>query len=155
MQSQPPSPKAPALLTDERIDDVVAHIIGFGALDSETVKTVRLVARAIEAEVRTLAAGEQQPVAWRVRYRSEPGMIGHYPWTYSGKKRIGVNPSLEEEPLYLKPELADAEPVFEVGHGWLKDATKYPRGTLLYAAAHPVDAASTMLPKDSTGHSVG
>lgn len=23
-----------------------------------------------------------EPVAWRSRYRSEPGMIGHYPWSY-------------------------------------------------------------------------
>lgn len=23
-----------------------------------------------------------EPVAWRSRYRSDPGMIGHYPWSY-------------------------------------------------------------------------
>jgi len=28
-----------------------------------------------------------EPVAFRTRYRSEPGMLGHYPWTYSDKQR--------------------------------------------------------------------
>src|SRR5260221_6267037 len=40
---------------------------------------------------------------------SEPGMVGHYPWAYEERKRRGVNPSLEEEPLYARP-LAVAEP---------------------------------------------
>lgn len=26
-------------------------------------------------------------VAWRTRYRSEPGMIGHYPWSYTERVR--------------------------------------------------------------------
>ena len=28
-----------------------------------------------------------EPVGFRVRVRSEPGMIGHYPWTYCDAKR--------------------------------------------------------------------
>ena len=26
------------------------------------------------------------PVAWRSKYKSEPGMIGHYPWSHSEHK---------------------------------------------------------------------
>ena len=49
--------------------------------------------------------GEEEPVAWRVRYRSEPGMIGHYPFSYTDRKPIRSleNPAYEVEPLYTHP----------------------------------------------------
>ena len=41
------------------------------------------------------------PVAFRTRYRSEPGMIGHYPWTYAGIERDkNRRPQYDYEVLY-------------------------------------------------------
>jgi hypothetical protein len=47
---------------------------------------------------------EMQPVAWRTRYRSEPGMIGHYPWTYTERIRGMRQEQYEYEPLYASPK---------------------------------------------------
>jgi len=46
-----------------------------------------------------------QPVAWRTRYKSEPGMIGHYPWTYTERAKAVacMSDSYEFEPLYTHP----------------------------------------------------
>ena len=42
-----------------------------------------------------------EPAGFRTRYRSEPGMIGQYPWTYAdqGRRRI-ERPSCEYEDLF-------------------------------------------------------
>ena len=42
-----------------------------------------------------------EPDAFRTRYRSEPGMIGHYPWSYvdAGRKKA-LNASCEYEDLF-------------------------------------------------------
>lgn len=50
------------------------------------------------------------PVAWRVRYRSEPGMLGNYPWAYEERRPRREHQSLEIEPLYTTPPtLTDAQ----------------------------------------------
>ncbi len=48
---------------------------------------------------------EKEPVAWRFRYRSKPGMIGNFPWSYTdGKRGRGaMNAEYEYEPLYTHP----------------------------------------------------
>lgn len=48
----------------------------------------------------------EQPVAWRIRYRSEPGMIGHYPWSYTERKRAAERPECESEQLFTAAQLA-------------------------------------------------
>jgi hypothetical protein len=42
----------------------------------------------------------QEPVAWRIRHRSEPGMFGHYPWSFTDRIRGGMLAHYEYEPLY-------------------------------------------------------
>lgn len=51
---------------------------------------------------------QAQPVAWRTRYRSEPGMIGNYPWAYVERdpERHGVRPAYEVEALYTSQPAA-------------------------------------------------
>lgn len=47
-----------------------------------------------------------EPVAWRVRYRSEPGMLGHYPWTYTDRKPRRPNDATNEvEPVYAASQV--------------------------------------------------
>ena len=49
--------------------------------------------------------------AWRTRYRSEPGMIGHYPWTYTDSElrtRRVDQQNYEVEPLYTAAQLQEA-----------------------------------------------
>ena len=47
-----------------------------------------------------------EPVACRTRYRSEPGMIGHYPWTYSDKQRKWtIRATLEHETLHSADQM--------------------------------------------------
>lgn len=57
------------------------------------------------------AAGvEAEPVAWRVRYRSPPEMLGHYPWTYTERKpRLPNDTTRESEPVYTITEYAPVE----------------------------------------------
>ena len=47
-----------------------------------------------------------EPAGFRTRYRSEPGMIGHYPWTYAdqGRRRI-ERPSCEYEDLFTADQV--------------------------------------------------
>lgn len=46
------------------------------------------------------------PAAVRTRYRSEPGMIGHYPWSYADEKARGASrPEFETENLYSEPQV--------------------------------------------------
>ncbi len=46
------------------------------------------------------------PAGFRTRYRSEPGMIGHYPWTYAdhGRRRVD-RPSCEYEDLFTADQV--------------------------------------------------
>jgi hypothetical protein len=47
-----------------------------------------------------------EPVGFRARYRSEPGMIGHYPWTYADqRRRLFERPSCEYEDLYTSDQM--------------------------------------------------
>lgn len=70
------------------------------------------IARAIIAAHEALQAG-QEPVAWRVRYRSPPEMLGHYPWSYTERKpKLPSDTTREVESVYAAPQPApdkDAE----------------------------------------------
>lgn len=44
-----------------------------------------------------------EPDGFRTRYRSEPGMIGHYPWTYADAgRRRGTRPECDYEDLFTE-----------------------------------------------------
>lgn len=50
--------------------------------------------------------GLVEPAGFRTRYRSEPGMIGHYPWTYADQRRRRVaRPECETEDLYTADQV--------------------------------------------------
>ena len=50
-----------------------------------------------------------EPAGFRTRYRSEPGMVGHYPWTYAGHRRRGHDrPECEYEDLYTADQVRAA-----------------------------------------------
>lgn len=50
-----------------------------------------------------------EPVGFRTRYRSEPGMIGHYPWTYADQSRRRVDRREHEaEDLYTADQMRAA-----------------------------------------------
>lgn len=50
-----------------------------------------------------------EPAGFRTRYRSEPGMIGHYPWTYADQSRrphpLRQRPGTESEDLFTAADL--------------------------------------------------
>jgi hypothetical protein len=47
-----------------------------------------------------------EPAGFRTRYRSEPGMIGHYPWTYADAgRRKGNRPECEYEDLFTAEQV--------------------------------------------------
>lgn len=47
-----------------------------------------------------------EPAGFRTRYRSEPGMLGHYPWTYADQRRRRVDrPGHETEDLYTAEQV--------------------------------------------------
>ena len=47
-----------------------------------------------------------EPAGFRTRYRSEPGMIGHYPWTYADQGRRRVDrPQHESESLFTEEQV--------------------------------------------------
>lgn len=51
---------------------------------------------------------EAAPVGFRTRYRSEPGMIGHYPWTYADHRRRKYDrPECEYENLFTDGQVRD------------------------------------------------
>ena len=53
--------------------------------------------------------GLPEPVGFRSRYRSEPGMIGHYPWTYADHRRRKYDrPECEYEDLFTAEQLRAA-----------------------------------------------
>jgi hypothetical protein len=46
------------------------------------------------------------PAGFRTRYRSEPGMIGHYPWTYADwRRRKHDRPECEYEDLFTTEQV--------------------------------------------------
>jgi hypothetical protein len=46
------------------------------------------------------------PAGFRTRYRSEPGMIGHYPWTYADAgRRKGDRPECDYEDLFTADQM--------------------------------------------------
>ena len=47
-----------------------------------------------------------EPAGFRTRYRSEPGMIGHYPWTYAdqARRRRDNRPEHEYEDLFTRDQ---------------------------------------------------
>ena len=50
-----------------------------------------------------------EPKAWRTRHKSEPGMMGHYPWTYTGRKPMrSMAGSFETENLYTAEQVRAA-----------------------------------------------
>jgi len=50
-----------------------------------------------------------EPAGFRTRYRSEPGMIGHYPWTYADAgRRRGNRPECEYEDLFTAEQMRTA-----------------------------------------------
>lgn len=50
-----------------------------------------------------------EPVGFRSRYRSEPGMIGHYPWTYADHRRRKYDrPECEYEDLFTAEQVLAA-----------------------------------------------
>ena len=51
-----------------------------------------------------------KPAGFRTRYRSDPGMIGHYPWTYEdiGQRRTTDRPSCEYEDFYTADQMRAA-----------------------------------------------
>jgi len=63
------------------------------------------------AAIQADRASRADPVAWRIRYRSEPGMIGHYPWSFTDRIRgARLDTHYEYEPLYVAPSpQGDAE----------------------------------------------
>lgn len=51
-----------------------------------------------------------EPVGFRSRYRSEPEMIGHYPWTWAGverRRRKYDRPECEYEDLYTADQMRE------------------------------------------------
>jgi beta-phosphoglucomutase-like phosphatase (HAD superfamily) len=52
-----------------------------------------------------------EPAGYRTRFRSEPEMIGHYPWTYAEaacRRRKFDRPECEYEDLYTADQLREA-----------------------------------------------
>ena len=52
-----------------------------------------------------------EPAGFRTRYRSEPGMIGDYPWTYADiklRRRRNDHPGYEYEDLYTATQMREA-----------------------------------------------
>ena len=50
-----------------------------------------------------------EPAGFRTRYRSEPGMIGHYPWAYADAgRRKGNRPECEYEDLFTAEQMRTA-----------------------------------------------
>jgi len=52
-----------------------------------------------------------EPIGFRTRYRGEPEMIGHYPWTYADaarRRRKYDRPACEYEDLYTADQMREA-----------------------------------------------
>jgi hypothetical protein len=60
------------------------------------------------ADIKEVLAGVPlpEPAGFRTRYRSEPGMLGHYPWTYADqRRRRPERPEHESEDLFTTDHL--------------------------------------------------
>jgi hypothetical protein len=70
-------------------------------------KRARLeAAQAADKEARPAPAPLPAPAGFRTRYRSEPGMIGRYPWTYADQdRRRADRPQCEYENLYTADQV--------------------------------------------------
>ena len=79
-----------------------------------------------------------EPCGFRTRYRSEPEMIGHYPWTYADAERRGAKydrPECEYENLYTADQMRAAI------QAATERAAKAVEGVRTYAAiTHVVEA---------------
>ena len=53
-------------------------------------------------------AVELQTVAWRIKHPSEPGMLGHYPWTYTEREKATRRESIDVEALVRRTEAESA-----------------------------------------------
>lgn len=64
-----------------------------------------------------------EPAGFRTRYRSAPGMIGHYPWTYADQSRRRADrPEHESENLFTEAQVLAL--VAETRAQALKDAAQ-------------------------------
>lgn len=86
--------------------DVAGGLKGAG-----TVSAIYLEQQLRRAQISAIEHARQrrdEPVAWRIRHRSEPGMIGHYPWSYTDRIRGGHDDThYEYEPLFAAPQPAE------------------------------------------------
>jgi hypothetical protein len=107
-----------ALLSDkwhagEGKNQTFAEYMGLGADDGEPQSAVAAAyggltqtAQAADEAASTALAPPPEPAGFRTRYRSEPGMIGHYPWTYSDQaRRRADRPEHEYENLYTEDQV--------------------------------------------------
>jgi len=155
------SPKAPALLTEDALRyrklldigtiaaaDLITKV-GTGRLDSTldarkppSERSLELMGRSsIEAEVRTLAAAEQEPVLWQ--YRHVNGLNSWEevkPWS-----RIQT---LEQRVAALREFAYQGQRMYEVRALYAAQLLRE-QGEENDGSAHPVDAASTTLPLGS------
>lgn len=70
-----------------------------------------------------------EPDGFRTRYRSEPGMMGHYPWAYADKRWKGERKEHESEDLFTRDQvLAIQKQAYEDG---LRDALEAVNTTIL------------------------
>ena len=79
------------------------------ALAAAQAEVKRLREALGEARAELLAGVGMEPVAFRVRYRRDPGMLQDYPWSYQDRsRRPAFGPSCETEGLYTADQLAAA-----------------------------------------------
>ncbi len=95
---------------DEMLDAAISWVDsnGVNALEPEQLASlVQSLHVTVTDAVTKLAGVEAGPAGFRTRYRSEPGMIGHYPWTYADEgRRRQSRPEYETEDLYTLHQAA-------------------------------------------------
>ena len=98
--------KYPVLLTEKEREDVYKYWLHSSTLTNED----GLIQLAEKAVLEKLAGMEMpEPTGFRMRYRSEPGMIGHYPWSYADQgRRQADRPEYEREDLFTAAQLRQA-----------------------------------------------
>jgi len=100
---------------------------------------IKIDVTAINMLREALAEQEQKPVAWMYHGILHNGTLHDRPtliWRPQYMDAMSAKMGAKATPLYTAPpqQAEPVEPVFEVGFGWLDDATKYPKGTKLYTA---------------------
>lgn len=85
------------------------------AADGKCARTTRT-----EFEAAALPPLPDDHAGFRTRYRSEPGMIGHYPWTYADQgRRRNERPETEYENLYTADQMREyARTAIAAAMGW-------------------------------------